>query len=73
MATKKYSIVFADNKGSRAVDAIAQTFGGQWSNAVSRYDGTYDKALVEVPEENVEELEEELEYDPNVISYISVA
>lgn len=52
MAMKKYSIVFVDNTGSRAVDSIAQTFGGQWSNTVSRYDGTYDKAFVEVPEEN---------------------
>jgi histidinol dehydrogenase len=66
---KRYSIVFHDNTGSRAVDAIAQTFDGAWSNAVSLTNGVHDMAFVDVPEEHIEALEECLENDDNVVSY----
>jgi len=67
--TKTYRIVFSDNAGSRAVDAIATTVQGSWSNAVERFDGEHDLAFVEVPADNAEYLESILDDDSNVISY----
>lgn len=67
--TKTYRIVFADNTGSRAVDAIAATVQGSWSNSVERFDGENDLAFVNVADENAEFLESTLDDDSNVISY----
>lgn len=67
--TKTYRIVFADNSGSFAVDAIATGAEGSWSNSVQRFDGEHDLAFVEVPAENAEYLENLLDGDDNVISY----
>ena len=67
--TKTYRIVFADNAGSRAVDAIAATVQGSWSNSVERFDGENDLAFVNVADENAEYLESILDDDSNVISY----
>ena len=65
----KYRVVFKDNTGSRAVEAIAFTCDGTWSNSVNRYDGTNDLAFIEVPAENAECIEKILEEDENVVSY----
>lgn len=65
-----YKIIFEDNQGSFAVDAIATTFQGSWSNSVSNYDGHgHDLAFVTVERENAESLEEALEENDNVIEY----
>lgn len=67
--TKTYRIVFSDNTGSRAVDAIASSCEGQWRDCVQRFDGENDLAFVDVPTDNAEHLEEMLDADENVISY----
>ncbi len=64
-----YRVVFADNTGSFAVAAIAESCNGSWSNAVSRFDGQHDLAFVEVPAENAGHLEQMLDDDDNVIEY----
>lgn len=65
-----YKIIFEDNQGSFAVDAIATTFQGTWSNAVSNYDGQgHDIAFVTIDRDNVESFEAALEADENVIEY----
>ncbi len=68
-ATVEYRIVFADNAGSFAVGAIAESVQGSWSNSVERFDGEHDLAFIECPVDNVEYLEEILDSDDNVISY----
>jgi hypothetical protein len=65
----KYRIIFRNNSGSFAVDAIASTVGGTWSNAVERFDGESDLAFIEVDDENSSYLEEILEEDDNVLSF----
>ena len=67
--TKTYRIVFHDNSGSSAVDVIAASVNGSWSNSVSRFDGEHDLAFIEVPSENAEYLETLLNGDDNVVSY----
>jgi hypothetical protein len=69
MTTKAYRIVFADNTGSRAVDSIAATVQGSWSNSVQRFDGENDLAFIDVADENAEYLEQMLDDDENVVSY----
>lgn len=65
----KYRIVFVNNTGSRAVEGLAFSCGGSWSNSVERFDGTNDLAYIECPEESAEHLESMLEDDNNVVSY----
>jgi hypothetical protein len=67
--TKTYRIVFADNSDSQAVDAIATSAQGSWSNSVPRFDGEHDLAFVEVADDNADYLESILDADENVISY----
>jgi hypothetical protein len=69
MTTKAYRIVFADNTGSRAVDAIAASCDAKWRDCVQRFDGENDLAFIDVADENAEYLESILEDDSNVISY----
>ena len=69
MTTNTYRIVFADNTGSRAVDAIAASCGAKWRDCVQRFDGEHDLAFVDVPADNVEHLEQMLDDDENVVSY----
>lgn len=70
MSDKTYRIIFNDNRGSFAVDAIAATVQGSWSNSVSNFDGEgHDLAFVTVSEVNAEYLEEILDTDDNVIEY----
>ena len=69
MSTITYRIVFADNTGSRAVEALAYSCEGSWNNAVQKFDGENDLAFVECPAENVERLEIMMDEDDNVISY----
>ena len=64
-----YEIVFVDNSGSRAVEAIACSCNGSWRNAVSNYDGQYDLAFVDLDSDDSEMLESMLDDDDNVISY----
>ena len=65
-----YKIIFEDNRGSFAVDAIATTFQGSWSNSVSNYDGQHhDLAFVTIDRENIESFEAALDADENVIEY----
>jgi len=68
--TKSFKIVFADNTGSDAIDALATSAGGTWRNTVSNYDGEgHDIGFIDVPAENADYLEEMLDADDNVIEY----
>ena len=69
MTTNTYRIVFADNTGSRAVDAIAASCDAKWRDCVQRFDGEHDSAFVDVPADNAEYLEQMLDDDENVVSY----
>lgn len=64
-----YEIVFVDNNGSRAVEAIAFSCDGSWHNAVSGYDGQHDLAFIDLDSHDSEMLESMLDDDDNVISY----
>lgn len=66
---KTYRVVFADNTGSFAVDAIAASVDGVWSDSVRGFDGIHDLSFVKIPEENSEYLETLLDGDDNVVSY----
>lgn len=66
---KTYRVVFQENAGSKAVDAIAATVEGTWSNSVCRFNGEHDLAFVHVPDENSQYLEALLDGDDNIISY----
>ncbi len=65
----KYRVVFKDNTGSRAVEALAFSCDGAWSNSVERFDGANDLAFIECPADNVDYLERLLDEDDNVVSY----
>ena len=67
---KSYKIVFANNQGSFAVNALSLACDGTWRDAVQRYNGKHDLAIVDVDEENVAHLEEMLKQDDNVLSYL---
>ena len=69
MANITYRIVFANNTGSSAVEALATSCGGAWSNSVQLFDGESDLAFIDCPEGNTEYLEGLLDDDENVISY----
>ena len=70
MATKTYKIIFDNNGGSRAIDAIATTVQGDWRDTVENYDGQgHDIGFVDCPEENAEYLEQILREDENVVSF----
>lgn len=69
MTTITYRIVFGDNSGSRAVQALAVSCGGSWRDGVERFDGENDLAFIECPAENAEFLEGMMDEDENVISY----
>ena len=64
-----YEIVFIDNSGALAVNAIAFSCNGSWRNAISRYDGQHDLAFIDLDSDNSEMLELMLDDDDNVISY----
>ena len=66
---KTYRIVFANNSGSFAVNAIAESCNGSFRDGVERFDGEHDLAFIDVPADNAEYLEEMLDADENVISY----
>ena len=67
---KTYKIIFHDNTGSRAVNAIAETVDGNWRNTVSDYDGEgHDIGFVDVDEENASYLENILNDDENVVEF----
>lgn len=68
MAT--YRIIFSDNSGSFAVDALAQGVG-RWYGAVSNYDGDgHDMAFIELDSDaDADYFEDVLESSDNVISY----
>lgn len=69
-ATRSYKIIFANNQGSFAVNALSLACDGSWRDAVQRYNGKHDLAFIDVEEENVAHLEEMLEQDDNVLSYL---
>lgn len=69
MTTITYRIVFADNTGSRAVQSLAVSCGGDWRDGVERFDGESDLAFIDCPAENAEFLEGMMDEDENVISY----
>ncbi|HKX54179.1 MAG TPA: hypothetical protein VJM47_10300 [Nitrosospira sp.] len=69
-ATRSYKIIFANNQGSFAVNALALACDGSWRDAVQRYNGKHDLAFIDVKEENAAHLEEMLEQDDNVLSYL---
>jgi len=68
-ATRSYKIIFA-SQGSFAVNALALACEGSWRDAVQRYNGKHDLAFIDVEEEYVPHLEELLEQDDNVLSYL---
>ncbi|PTQ80818.1 hypothetical protein C8R21_11311 [Nitrosospira multiformis] len=68
-ATRSYKIIFA-NRGSFAVNALALACEGSWRDAVQHYNGKHDLAFIDVKEENAAHLEEMLEQDDNVLSYL---
>ena len=68
-ATRSYKIIFA-NQGRFAVNVLALACDGSWRDAVQRYNGKHDLAVIDVGEENAAHLEEMLDQDDNVLSYI---
>lgn len=69
-AIRSYKIIFANNKGAVAVNGLSLACDGTWRDAVECYNGKHDLAFVDVDEENVAHLEEMLEQDDNVLSYL---
>ena len=69
MDTKTYMIIFNDNSGSEAIDAIAVTVEGSWHDTVSKYNGLHDIGFVEFPAENESYLKEILAEDDNVVEF----
>lgn len=69
-ATRSYKIVFANNQKSFAVNGLSLACDGTWRDAVDRYNGKHDLAFIDVREEYVAHLEEMLEQDDNVLSYL---
>lgn len=68
-AIRSYKIIFA-NQGRFAVTALALACEGSWRDAVQRYNGKHDLAFIDVGEENAAHLEEMLDQDDNVLSYL---
>ena len=68
-ATRSYKIIFA-NQGRFAVNVLALACDGSWRDAVQRYNGKHDLAVIDVGEENAAHLEEMLDQDDNVLSYV---
>ncbi|SDA27259.1 hypothetical protein SAMN05216315_13252 [Nitrosospira sp. Nsp18] len=68
-ATRSYKIIFA-NQGRFAVNVLALACDGSWRDAIHRYNGKHDLAVIDVGEENAAHLEEMLDQDDNVLSYI---
>ena len=68
--TKSYMIIFNDNTGSSAIDAIAYTVLGTWRNTVSDYDGEgHDIGFVDFPAEFESYLQQLLTEDENVVEF----
>lgn len=70
-ATVPYRVIFLDNHGSLAVDALASSCDGSWRNAVASFDGVHDSAIIDVPTSRADDLEDMLEADPNVVRYLA--
>jgi hypothetical protein len=68
-ATRSYKIIFA-NQGRFAVNVLALACDGSWRDAIQRYNGKHDLAVIDVGEENAAHLEEMLDQDDNVLSYV---
>ena len=66
---KTYRVVFADDSGSQASDALAGSVGGSWKNSVQRFDGEHDLTFIECPEEQAEYLEGIMDEDENILCY----
>ena len=67
---KSYKVIFNDNSGSWAIDAIATTVQGTWRNTVNNYDGQgHDIGFIDVDDEYAADLEEILKNDENVVSF----
>ena len=62
-----YTVAFVDGRG--AAEALAHTVDGSWRNEVSRFDGTHDLAIIEIPTEQFGYFEEMLYGDENVVYY----
>jgi hypothetical protein len=69
-ATRSYKIIFANNQRSFAVNVLSLACDGSWRDSVERYNGKHDLAFIDVREENAAHLEEMLEQDENVLSYL---
>ncbi len=69
---RSYKIIFANNRGSFAANALALACDGSWRDAEPRYNGKHDLVIIDVEEENVAHLEEMLEQDENVLSYLCI-
>ena len=67
---KTYKIIFNDNSGSWAIDAIAATVQGNWRNTVENYDGQgHDIGFIDVDDECAPDLEAILKDDENVVEF----
>lgn len=65
----QYAVLFADNSGNFAADAIATTVEARILANTQKFDGELDHALFEVPSGNVQYFEQLLDEDTNVVSY----
>lgn len=70
---KTYRIIFADNTGERAADALAHEVG-RWYGTVSNYNGRgHDLAFIDIDDDGYAEyIEQLMEQDDNVLSYSEV-
>lgn len=70
--TIRYRVVFhpTDNRGNRAADALASSANGSVISNVDRFNEEgQDLALIEVPDDSADYLEELLEKDNRVVDY----
>lgn len=67
---KSYKIIFVNNQGSQAIDAIAAEVDGDWRDTVSNFDGQgHDIGFIDIPDSYAGYLESILDKDYNVITY----
>ena len=70
MATIRYHVEMADDRGGFRSAALAESAGGTVRSTVPRFDGSHDLALIDVGEgAGCEALEELLDGDDNVLTY----
>lgn len=66
---KLYRIELIDNTGDFAIQRITQSCDGETISSVQNYNGECDLAIINIPDEQSEYLEEILDHDDNIILY----